>query len=666
MINQFQKYRVLFLCLLLGIVTFAVYWPVHNHEFVRYDDDTYVTKNPEVQSGLSQQNIKWAFTTIRGSNWHPLTWLSLMLDCRLFGVNAGALHLVNVIFHIANTVLVLLVLNRMTKRLWPSVFVAALFALHPLHVESVAWAAERKDVLSTFFWLLTMFAYVRYSERPSVIRYLITLLLFVMGLMSKPMLVTLPCVLLLLDYWPLERFQSSKKLILLLEKVPLFALSGASGVITYIAQHKGGAMAVIAFRERVANAIYSYLVYIGKMIWPSRLAVLYPYPADMIPVGKAVVYTIILVFITVLVVYYGQRHKYLLVGWFWYLGTLVPVIGIVQVGTQAMADRYTYVPLIGLFIIISFGAADVFVKIPFNKVILAVSGVMVLAACTVVTSIQLRYWKNSFVLFDHALAVIENNYVMQNNYGNVLSEQGKPEEAAKHIAEALKHIPNSPEIHVNYGNALKDLGRIDEAIEQYKFAIKLNPNMALAHYNLGVALAAQGKYDEAIEQYRNYLGPGADLSQPYEDLANALARQGKVEEAVGQYQRALAARPGSVEVLSNLGYAMAQSGKPQQAVEYYNKALEIEPNEVITHGRLALVLASLGKIDEAIEQCQIVLKARPNDAEMYNNLGILLYTKGRFDDAIESYQKAIQIDPNFVKARDNLSAAIARKQSGRK
>jgi tetratricopeptide (TPR) repeat protein len=659
MIEQIRNNRYLLVCILLAVATFAVYLPVRNHEFVYYDDDIYVSKNPNVQSGLSWQGIKWAFTSGYASNWHPLTWLSHQLDCQLFGLNSGGHHIVNVLFHVANTILLFVVLNRMTKGFWQSAFVAGLFALHPLHVESVAWVAERKDVLSTLLWLLTMFSYVRYAERPSAGRYIATLILFSLGLMAKPMLVTLPFVLLLLDYWPLGRFGNSKFTTkrLLLEKLPLLFLSAISSTVTYLVQQKTGAVTAMPLSERLPNAICSYLTYIGKMIWPVRLAVLYVHPVNTLPVARVVTYAIILIIITIFFIYYNRRYKYLLVGWLWYLGTLVPVIGIVQVGAQAMADRYTYIPLIGLFIIIAFGAAELLKNLPLRKIVLTALASGVLFACVVVTSMQLKYWRNSYLLFDHALSVIENNAVMQNNYANILSEIGRPEEAAEHLSEALKYIPNSPIIHNNYANALmRDMGRLDEAVEHYKFALELDPNFALARYNLGVALAAGGRYDEAIEQYKIYLGPDVNITDIHQGLATMLAREGKVADAVGQFQKALAAKPDSAEVLGNLGYALAQSGNPEKAIEYYKNALQIDPDHIITHGRFALALAAVGRIDEAIEQCRIVLKARPDDAEMFTNLGILLQSKGDIDGAADAYKNAIKNDPNSTKARDNLTA----------
>jgi protein O-mannosyl-transferase len=485
----FYNHRQLLISSAIAIITFAVYLPVRNFEFVRYDDDEYVRNNPVVQQGPTWQGIEWAFTTNHAANWHPLTWLSHMLDCRLFGNKPGLHHLVNVLFHIANTLLLFIIFNRMTKRLWPSAFIAALFALHPLHVESVAWVAERKDVLSTLFWLLTMLAYVRYTERPSILRYSFALLFFALGLMAKPMLVTLPFVLLLLDYWPLNRFLNSKFSIhnSFIEKIPFFAFAVLSCIITFLAQQTSGAVSqvdLMPMKIRIANAIFSYFIYIKKMFWPSNLAVLYPYRYEGIPVNEILISAIILILITILVLIYFRWYKYLLVGWFWYLGTLIPVIGLIQVGSQAYADRYTYVPLIGLFIIIAFGATELLRNIPHKKYILAVFAILVLLACAIVTSRQLKYWKNSNTLFDHALAVTNNNPNILNNYANVLAVQGNKEQARQYLAEAVRLIPDSFEMRMNYAKILNELGFNDQAIEQYKIALKIDPASKEAHEKL--------------------------------------------------------------------------------------------------------------------------------------------------------------------------------------
>jgi Tfp pilus assembly protein PilF len=547
----------------LALLTFVVYLPVRNHEFLRYDDDVYVTNNPEVTSGLSWQGIEWAFVTGHGANWHPLTWLSLMLDCQLFGVKPGPLHLVNVLFHIANTLLLFIFFNRTTKALWQSAFVAALFALHPLHVESVAWIAERKDVLSTLFWLLTMLAYVRYVERSSAGRYILAIVFFALGLLAKPMLVTLPFVLLLLDYWPLDRFSNSKFSIRnsVIEKLPFFFLSVLSSVITFLVQQKGGAVFsvdIVPFNVRLANAICSYFVYIEKMFWPVRLAVLYPYSINGISLIMVLLSATILVLITLLVLYNYRRRKYLIVGWLWYLGTLVPVIGIIQVGVQSFADRYTYVPLTGLFIMCAFASADMLKNIPFKKHILAASAAVILLACTISTTVQLIYWKDSGSLFERTLAVTENNVHMLNNYGNALGAMGRHKEAEKVLEQAVRCLPDLYEIRNNYGRVLQNLGKLDEAIAQYQIALKIEPTADFARYNLSVALAAVGRINEAIEQCRIVIAANPDDAEMQTNLGILLQRQGKIDEAIDCFKKALQIDPKSQKARQNLDAVLAQ------------------------------------------------------------------------------------------------------------
>jgi len=637
---------LVYIFLILAIL--GVYWPVGNYEFVKYDDDKYVTDNRNVRSGLSWQNVHWAFTTGYASNWHPVTWLSHMLDCELFGLDAGSHHIVNLLFHIVNTLLLFAVFKRMTNALWASAFVAAVFALHPLHVESVAWIAERKDVLSTFFWMLTMWAYVSYVKRPWPVYYLATLLLFAFGLMAKPMLVTLPFVLLLLDYWPLGRMQFSKSNLpndkgsepaeqkrfcrLVVEKIPFFVLSVVSGVVTFCVQRAGGAaptMEAFGLRSRLGNAIVSYVGYIGKMIWPVRLAVLYPHPGSSLSMTTVALCGLLLVFFTVCFIYLARRHRFLVVGWLWYIVALVPVIGLVQVGVQAMADRYTYIPLTGLFIIIAWGVSELTAAWHGRKVVLAVLAVAVLSAAGVCTRLQLRHWQNSITLFQHTIDVTPNNWVIHNNYASFLRSQGRLDKAVEHFNTCLKLRP-SAEIYNNLGNALCALGKVDDGIAHYKKAIALKPNLADAHYN----------------------------------LALTLAHQDKTAEAIAEYQEALRFKPDYVDALSNLGFALAQQGKLDEAIGYYKKTLDLEPENVVTHGRLGLALAAVNKTDEAIGEFRFVLRKRARDAEMYFNLGVLLERQGKITQAIKAYRQALQINPDYNQADEHLKSALA-KQEGR-
>ena len=414
---------------------------MRHFSFVNYDDPQYVTANYDVQAGLTFESIRWSFTATHANNWHPLTWLSHMLDCQIYGMNPGHHHMTNVLFHILNTLLLFFIFKRISESIWKSAFVAALFALHPLHVESIAWVAERKDVLSTFFWMLTLWSYAGYVERPRLDKYLLLILFYILGLMAKPMLVTLPFVLLLLDYWPLKRFhlkssdnenpevQRTFYFGLILEKIPLFLLSAASGIVTYLVQKSSGAVSsldAIPFHDRIANALVSYVVYIGKMIWPHNLAVLYPYPRS-IALWKIVGAGLLITLITVLVLRLLRSKPYLAVGWLWYLGTLVPVIGIVQVGSQAMADRYTYVPLIGIFIMITWGISDWVSKRHYRRFGLFMVTAVILSLLMITSRLQVKYWSNSVMLFDHAIDVTGENSTAQLNLGEALAEQGNIE-----------------------------------------------------------------------------------------------------------------------------------------------------------------------------------------------------------------------------------------------
>ncbi|MGD9167176.1 MAG: tetratricopeptide repeat protein, partial [Syntrophobacterales bacterium] len=502
--------------LVLIFVTLVVFHQLPSHDFINLDDDILVYENPHVHAGLNKEGIAWAFTTFEAYNYHPLTWLSHMLDCELFGLRPGMHHLTNLLFHLMNTALLLFVLRRMTGALWRSGFVAALFALHPLHVESVAWVAERKDLLSAFFWFLSIWAYARYTERPGLNRYLPVLLFFSLGLLAKPMVVTLPFVLLLLDFWPLGRTQFHQAgtdnrplqqkvsvFRLVWEKIPLFALAAISIVVTFAAQQQGGALKSLeAFplTTRIANALISYLSYIGKMIWPHNLAVYYPHSGS-IPVWQAAGAGLTLICVTVLVIWTARKRPYLAVGWLWYLGTLVPVIGLVQVGSQAMADRYTYLPLVGLFIALAWGVPCLFAGWRHRQSMLAILATIVLVSFTVCTWLQLRHWQNSITLFQHTLQVTTNNHFAHNNLGVALAQDDRLNEAISHYSEALRLKPGAFEVHNNLANALAAQGSVDEAIQHYFEALRLEPDYDKAHNNLGNVLAGTGRGEEAIIHY---------------------------------------------------------------------------------------------------------------------------------------------------------------------
>ena len=605
--------------LLLVLTTVTVFWQVRNHEFINLDDSKYVTENRHVQNGLTLDSMIWAFTTTQVANWHPLTWLSHMLDCQLYGLHPKGHHLTNVFLHLLNTLLLFFILQRMTGALWRSGLVAAFFALHPLHVESVAWVAERKDVLSTLFWLLTMWGYIWYVERPRLTRYLLTLLAFTLGLMTKPMLVTMPCVLLLLDYWPLKRFQLSQPggdtpattgifkeqgvpfLRLLLEKTPYFALAAASSIVTFLAQRSGGAVSaldVYPVKIRIANALVSYVSYIGQMVWPRGLAVFYPHPGTHLPVWHAVGAGLLLACISIAVIRAARRHPYLAVGWLWYLGTLVPVTGLVQVGAQAMADRYTYVPLIGLFVIIAWSIPDLLAGNHYRKIVLSMAVGTVLLALTVSSWLQVQHWKNNLTLFKHALKVTAKNYVAHDSLGNALAQQGKVEEAIDHYYEALKIKPNLVNLHNNLGVALLEQRKVKEAMSHYDIALRLNADYAETYNNFGVAWFTVGEFDKAIAHYHEALRLDPAYGKAHNNMGNALVEHGRFEEAILHYSKALETKVHYPEAHNNLGVALAQQGKLNEAIVQFKEALLLKPDYTQARANLDLALAMVGKATE--------------------------------------------------------------------
>ena len=577
--------KLLLISLLLILCTIVVFWQVRTFDFVYFDDDLYITDNPHLQNGFNQENVIWAFTNNHVGLWLPLTWLSFMLDYKLYGLNPGGYHFTNVLFHLLNTLLLFFILRRSTTSLWRSAFVAALFALHPLHVESVAWVTERKDVLSTLFWMLTLWFYVQYAARSRLYQYLLALFTFALGLMAKPMLVTLPFVLLLMDYWPLGRFQlgpfkidngsEGQQLLvsnkvppqahrLVLEKLPFFVLAAATSLITFLSQQSWSATAsveVLPARMRIANAMVAYIRYMGKMIWPQDLAVFYPHPGNTLPFWQVVGAGLLLSLMSVWAFRARHRHPYLLVGWLWYLGTLVPVIGLVQVGKQSMADRFTYIPLIGLFIIIAWTVPCLLAKYRYQKIALFTSATLVLASLMVVTRLQVRNWRNSVTLFEHALAVTTNNPVIHNNLGKALIRRGEIDKARFHYAKALQLQPNSARAHTNLGNILEQQGKLEEAMRHYYSAVRLDPKLAEAHFNLGNALIRQGKNEEAASHFATAVQLNAQFAEAHNSLGVSLARQGRFDEAITHFSKALQIKPDYPQAQKNLDIALYQAGK---------------------------------------------------------------------------------------------------------
>ena len=563
-----SKYRrELVICFILSVAALAAFGKVSQCDFISYDDNFYVTENDHIKNGFTADAIQWAVTTIHTGYWHPLTWLSLMFDYQLFGMNPAGYHIVNLLLHIANTLLLFLILLRMTKKTWQSAFVAGVFALHPLHVESVAWVAERKDVLSAFFFLLTLGTYLYYVEHPGYKRYLFVFLSFVLGLMSKPIVVILPFVLLLLDYWPLQRLQqnsmiqkpsvqkrtpdfadkrkgkSSKKsaekgfeeaekpdtfkfqwsLIrpLLWEKVPLFVLTAFLSIATYVAQQREGAMRSIEafpWSVRFANACISYITYIGKTVWPSNLAVLYPHPG-VVPIWQTLSAVILLIFMTLLVAWSAKKAPYLAVGWLWYLGTLVPVIGIVQVGMQSMADRYTYIPMIGLLIMTAWGIPELLKTWRYRKEVLATLSTVVILCFFMATRTQVEHWRNSFSLFDHTLKVTSHNSIMYYNRGNAFLKIGKYERAIEDYNSAAEINPTHADIYYNRGFAHGKLGNYEQAMRDYGRTVELDPRNAKAYTNLGIAYGRLGEYKQAVGNFDRAIGLNPKSAEAYYNRA---------------------------------------------------------------------------------------------------------------------------------------------------
>jgi len=628
-----EKQAVLLICLFLIVSTAAVYRQVASFDFVDFDDHKYVPENPMVQKGLTAESIRWAFTSTHASNWFPLTWLSLMLDRHLFGPGAGVFHRTNLILHIVNTLLLFFVLHSSTKLRWPAFFVASLFALHPLHVESVAWVTERKDVFSTLVWILTMLIYIRYCRcsRTKTVWYLLALSAMAMGLMAKPMLVTIPFVLLLLDYWPMERMNlslfarsnrpeadtslrgayKSGPVFLIFEKIPFFILSAASSVVTLIVQKQTRApIILLSFKDRIANALISYAGYIEKMLWPKNLAAFYPHPGSTLPAVKIIIAAAILAGISSVVVLFGSRKRYLVTGWLWYLGTLIPVIGLVQVGTQAMADRYTYIPLVGLFIMIAWLVYDLAVRIKLSEIFLVGLTLVVCIPLTLCTFRQAGYWRNSTTLFERALKVTSKNYVAHTGLGVALAQAGNTEKAVHHFNSALEIKPDHIDAQFNLAKALAQQGKVSEAVEHYNKVLALNPEHADAYNELGLLLAGHGRLDEAVALYRRGLESNPEDVPLRSNLGVALIGQGKFDEAVTEFQVAVQHRPDSA-MHKNLAVALVFNGEFEQAIKHYTESIRLEPANAHTHYLLGNALRAQGRAAEAIAEYRKTLELDP-------------------------------------------------------
>jgi tetratricopeptide (TPR) repeat protein len=672
-----QIVRQVCIALALVIATVVVYLPVRDHEFVNLDDNVYVTENPNLRGGLTWRSVRWAFTAglthddRNADYWRPLCFLSHALDIECFGLRPAGHHLMNVAIHAVAAVALFLVLQSMTGAPWRCAFVAALFALHPLRVESVAWVAERKDVLSGLFFMLTLGAYVRYVRGPfSMSRYLTVLFVFALALMSKPMVATLPFVLLLLDYWPLGRTRWARPATgevvtvspsrLLQEKLPLFALAVALSVVTFWGQRHAGGIEFVRVPPgiRVANALISYVDYIGKMFWPTRLAVFYPLhpilPAAAIGAGVG------LIAVTAAVIWGAGRRPWLVTGWFWYLGMLVPVIGLVQGAGEAMADRFVYLPLVGLSIMLCWSVPSRVMERRGRKVITGGAAAAVLAVCAALSRAQVRYWKDSETLFRHALLnVTRDNWLAHNNLGGALEQAGKHEEAIEHYKQGLRINPDHFEALNNLGVILEQTGKNQDAIKCFRQVLRIKPDFAEAYNNLGIALLQLGRVQEATAQWEQALRINSDYADAHNNLAIALEQTGKVRKAIGHYEQALRIKPDYADAHNNLGNALLASGKTQEAMAHLEQALRIKPDYAEAHNNLGLALRRMGKLPEAIGHYEQALRIKPDFAEAHNNLGLALVRLGRLTEAMGHWERALRIKPDYAEVHNNLGVALA-------
>jgi protein O-mannosyl-transferase len=694
-----NRLPVLLVALALLAATVFAYWTVHENGFVGYDDPRYVADNKLVQRGLTGEGIGWAFRTGSGGNWHPLTWMTHMLDSELWGTWPGGHHVTNVVLHALSTLLLFGFLWRTTGAVGASGFVAGAFALHPLHVESVAWAAERKDTLSTLFWMTTLWAWWWYAARPGVLRYLLVGVSLALGLMSKAMLVTMPFVLLLLDYWPLDRLRAASParstapparpgrkgrpappppappglrpvmLRLVGEKLPLLLLVVVASAIAVTMQRAAGAVQstdTIPIDLRLRNAIISYVAYLGKTVWPTHLAVFYPYDRSL-PVAEVLGALLLLIAVSVLAVREAGRRPWLPVGWFWYLGTLVPVIGLIQVGAQGLADRYTYVPLTGIFIIVAWTGAEL-TRGRTARVATGAAAVATLVVWAALSREQVRYWRNSVTLYEHAIAVTSGNYMMHYNLGKELQDLRRIDDAIPHYEAAARFNRQFAPPHNNLGVVYAERGRNAEAIEHYTEAIRIHPRDAEAHNNLGNVLSNAGRGAEAVEHFATATRLKPDYVAAYSNAALSLLRLGRDEEAATQARAALRLNPRFAQAHNMLGTALAKLGKPRDAIAAYREALRLSPGWPPAQRRLAWLLATYpdASVRDASEALRLVRDANQRtgdrDPEMLDTLAAAAAEAGRFDEAIGAAERALAaIGPA---ARPGLAAEITARLAG--
>lgn len=681
------KHRTTFICLFLLLSILSVYWQILSHDFVNFDDITYVIDNDKIKSGFTLDAIRWAFN-LKGterSYWHPLTWLSHILDIQLFGLNPSMHHMINLILHLLSSLLLFYVFFKMTDDIWKSTIVALLFGIHPINVESVAWIAERKNMLSTFFWMMTIVLYVRYVKKPNIINYCLTFVAFLLGLLAKPMLITLPFVLLLLDYWPINRFniksiagtdiiqtptfknrqgKKSSTQFIFLEKVPFLIIAFA---VVYIAASSAEGKFSISFEVvplilRFENALVSYVMYIIKMLWPSNLAVLYPFP-KMIEPWKVISATIFLISVSLIVIYFCRKKPYLFVGWFWFAGTLVPVSGIIQAGLwPSMADRWAYIPFIGLFIILTWLLPEWLKRWKYQRHAFTIIAFIVFPFLMLQTWVQASYWSNGTFLFKHAIDVNENNYIAHNNLGSALASQGKHTEALYHYDKAIQLLPNYKNAQINYAKALYKTGQIDKAIEYLSSKLSnIYPEDKKVITILGNVMLEKGDTDSAIHYFNNALKIDPEDIDALIGAGSAFNKLGKTDKAIENFSKVLMIDSFNALAHYNLGVIKERQGKTTEAIHHYSEAIRISPKSTDALTNLASIMADQGSMDRAIEYLNKALKADPSNADICYNLGIISLRVGRANDAIQYFQNAIQLNPDFVPARKALDQVLGNK-----
>jgi tetratricopeptide (TPR) repeat protein len=662
--------RFWLVALALAALTAAIYSAVLGHEFISFDDADYVTQNPRVFQGLSVRSVIWAFTGIHACNWHPLTTLTHLLDCQLFQLNPAGHHFTNLVLHTANTVLLFAALRRLTGAFWRSAIVAALFAWHPLHVESVAWVSERKDVLCGLFWMLGLLLYADYARQPSRRRYLWLLACFAAGLLSKPMMVTFPCVLLLLDFWPLRRFAFAAPAgadaasgppprswkFLVVEKIPFFLLTAAASATTFLIQHLAGATVSLTYLpvlRRAANAVVAYATYLRKMIWPHDLAIFYPH-RDHFPPALLAGAALLLLALTALALWRWRRQPYLLVGWLWFLGTLFPVIGLIQVGNQSLADRYTYLPLIGIFVALTWGGAELAARWPRCRPALAGAVGVLLAGCLALTHFQLQTWRDSIQLFSHALAVTKDNFVARDNLGTALNAVGRTDEAIKHIQQAIQLAPGAVFPLNNLGWIYAQQGKYEAARELYEAALRLKPDFRQVYNNLGLLAATQERWEEAIQHYETYLRFDPERADVHYRLGAVLVRVNRLEEALKHFELALKYQPEYAEVESQIGGVYHKLGQVDAAIEHYARAVRLAPTFAHARVKLGLLFAQRLRLEDARVQLTYATQLEPtNDAAFYNLAGVY-QVQGRLAEAVAAFNKVLELKPTDADARSRL------------